>query len=98
MSVLERRHLRKKLILMTPENTFHLRWLLLFMSEEKSSLSTLDKTYKYISFVLVGQISSHIDSICGHSSRYPVSILYKSISGRYRPVRVADGPIRPAID
>ena len=23
----------------------------------------------------------------------PVSILYKSISGRYRPVRVADGPI-----
>ena len=26
-------------------------------------------------------------------SRFPVSILYKSISGRYRPVRVADGPI-----
>ena len=25
--------------------------------------------------------------------RYPVSILYKSIAGRYRPVRVADGPI-----
>ena len=24
---------------------------------------------------------------------YPVSILYKSIAGRYRPVRVADGPI-----
>ena len=24
--------------------------------------------------------------------RYPVSILYKSIAGRYRPVRVADGP------
>ena len=24
---------------------------------------------------------------------FPVSILYKSISGRYRPVRVADGPI-----
>ena len=23
----------------------------------------------------------------------PVSILYKSIAGRYRPVRVADGPI-----
>ena len=26
-------------------------------------------------------------------SHYPVSILYKSIAGRYRPVRVADGPI-----
>ena len=26
-------------------------------------------------------------------SFYPVSILYKSIEGRYRPVRVADGPI-----
>ena len=25
--------------------------------------------------------------------RLPVSILYKSIVGRYRPVRVADGPI-----
>ena len=24
---------------------------------------------------------------------YPVSILYKSIAGRYRPVSVADGPI-----
>ena len=24
---------------------------------------------------------------------YPVSILYKSIAGRYRPVRLADGPI-----
>ena len=27
------------------------------------------------------------------SGIYPVSILYKSIAGRYRPVRVADGPI-----
>ena len=26
-------------------------------------------------------------------NRCPVSILYKSIAGRYRPVRVADGPI-----
>ena len=26
-------------------------------------------------------------------ANYPVSILYKSISGRYRPVRAADGPI-----
>ena len=24
---------------------------------------------------------------------FPVSILYKSTAGRYRPVRVADGPI-----
>ena len=27
-----------------------------------------------------------------------VSILYKSIAGRYRPVRVADGPITAAVD
>ena len=27
------------------------------------------------------------------SSTIPVSILYKSIAGRYRPVRIADGPI-----
>ena len=27
------------------------------------------------------------------SNNNPVSILYKSIAGRYRPVRVADGPI-----
>ena len=26
-------------------------------------------------------------------SQSPASILYKSIAGRYRPVRVADGPI-----
>ena len=29
---------------------------------------------------------------CGQSA-YPVSILRKSISGRHRPVRVADGPM-----
>ena len=28
----------------------------------------------------------------------PVRLLHKSTAGRYRPVRVADGPIRPAID
>ena len=28
----------------------------------------------------------------------PVSSLYKSIAGRYRSVRVADGPITPAVD
>ena len=28
-----------------------------------------------------------------HCRITPVSILYKSIAGRYRPVRVADGPI-----
>ena len=28
----------------------------------------------------------------------PVSILYKSIAGRYQPAKVANGPIRPAID
>ena len=28
-----------------------------------------------------------------HNLPFLVSILYKSIAGRYRPVRVADGPI-----
>ena len=28
-----------------------------------------------------------------HIIIYPLSILHKSIAGRYRPVRVADGPI-----
>ena len=28
-----------------------------------------------------------------HQKKNPASILYKSIAGRYRPVRVADGPI-----
>ena len=28
-----------------------------------------------------------------HTGAYLVSILYKYIAGRYRPVRVADGPI-----
>ena len=28
-----------------------------------------------------------------HLQNIPTSILYKSIAGRYRPVRVADGPI-----
>ena len=28
-----------------------------------------------------------------HFSYFPVSILRKSISGRHRPVRVADGPM-----
>ena len=27
------------------------------------------------------------------AGKSPVSILYKSIAGRYRPVRVADGPM-----
>ena len=34
----------------------------------------------------------HGDTLCMLIT-HPASILYKSISGRYRPVRVADGPI-----
>ena len=30
---------------------------------------------------------------CLYCGSYPVSILHKSIAGRYLPVRVADGPI-----
>ena len=34
----------------------------------------------------------HLDKT-KYSAIYPVSILRKSISGRHRPVRVADGPM-----
>ena len=34
-----------------------------------------------------------IQSILSVNYLYPASILYKSVAGRYRPVRVADGPI-----
>ena len=40
-------------------------------------------------FVTVGLV----DYFHGKSTRNPVSILHKSIAGRYRPVRVADGSI-----
>ena len=33
------------------------------------------------------------DECFSYFTSYPVSILYKSIAGRYRPVRVADGPM-----
>ena len=33
------------------------------------------------------------NSTHGGNSTYPVSILYKSIAGRYWPIRVADRPI-----
>ena len=47
------------------------------------AISSLYKKYKIM------HIIAHF-LVCGHS---PVSILHKSIAGRYRPVRVADGPI-----
>ena len=34
-----------------------------------------------------------LNSAVAPNNKYPVSILHKSIAGRYRPVRVADGPI-----
>ena len=38
---------------------------------------------------------SHCEHLAGEEETgcFQVSILYKSIAGRYRPVRVADGPI-----
>ena len=34
-----------------------------------------------------------LTAFSSESDSIPISILYKSIAGRYRPVRVADGPI-----
>ena len=39
------------------------------------------------------QALDHATTECRPHRMYPDSILYKSIAGRYRPVRVADGPI-----
>ena len=41
----------------------------------------------------VSKMSRSAESCSLYSTRIPVSILYKSIAGRYRLVRVADGPI-----
>ena len=38
-------------------------------------------------------LSGTMGSLLFVETYYPVSILYKSIAGRYWPVRVADGPI-----
>ena len=45
----------------------------------------------YVAFV-VSLLVPHLSFLC-YLGRVPVSILYKSIAGRYRPVRVADGSI-----
>ena len=44
---------------------------------------------------MIVTIPGHLLYFCfsTKSSLFPVSILYKSIAGHYRPVRVADGPI-----
>ena len=60
--------------------------------------------YVHVSFqisilgmVVMGMEKSYMEqTIVGR--QYPVSILRKSISGRHRPVRVADGPMTPDID
>ena len=46
--------------------------------------------YLYLKGKTSKEIHGELADVYGSS---PVSILYKSIAGRYRPVRVADGPI-----
>ena len=43
--------------------------------------------------ILGKQYSQHEQGLRYYRYMYPVSILRKSISGRHRPVRVADGPM-----
>ena len=43
--------------------------------------------------LLVTDVSGQFIKIVIRYKKVPASILYKSIAGRYRPVRVADGPI-----
>ena len=47
--------------------------------------------FSYFVFATRSYMRTKIDNQI--TNYYPVSILYKSIAGRYRPVRVADGPI-----
>ena len=44
-------------------------------------------------FVLLSVLVFSVGGICSLADYIPVSILRKSISGRHRPVRVADGPM-----
>ena len=48
-----------------------------------------NETYTYDN----SHLSEQLTQFTYASENFPVSILYKSIAGRYRPVRVADGPI-----
>ena len=66
---------------------------------ESSTLSLLPYTCSWnvglTLSILVPVVQSivNLTSSLMANSIYPVSILYKSIAGRYRPVSVADGPI-----
>ena len=46
-----------------------------------------------VTFVIKNRIMFAQDTVMRFHKSHPVSILHKSIAGRYRPVRVADGPI-----
>ena len=43
------------------------------------------------SIYLIGRV--FVMQCTGNTGGFPVGFLHKSIAGRYRPVRVADGPI-----
>ena len=66
--------------------------------ELESSLTTTRYSIKsqlvYSTYIYIGPLSTRQDperDWC-HLAMISVSILYKSVAGRYRPVRVADGP------
>ena len=51
-------------------------------------------THPSFSAVSTGSKTDLVQIITSQTTyMYPASILHKSIAGRYRPVRVADGPI-----
>ena len=59
----------------------------------KTYLYNFDPLKPHFIFVKLGFTGVYIIFLISAKKTYPVSILYKSIAGRYRPVRVADGPI-----
>ena len=59
----------------------------------KVSLSCVLAQKIWYVFIYWCVLDKEIQSLVILSSIYPVSILHKSISGRHRPVRVADGPM-----
>ena len=57
-------------------------------------LDTFVRTYKLqTSLRILHKVSACASNEYPNKPNIPASILHKSIAGRYRPVRVADGPI-----
>ena len=65
----------------------------LFADVCSRSRENFSQSTRHVALLIGRACTLKIDSTEMPKSLNPVSILHKSIAGRYRPVRVADGPI-----